>query len=160
MRTFIQLRDGIGFASLVTPNGEPDYSVTPDHTTAIEVFTDNPDQFLGKQYNAETKSWSDAPLIRYAELNENGVPIEIRRTFFAHTIPSNAAIMPDEADATWQVIDGQWVAPVIYVDSQVIQPEPQIMIEDIQPEPEAVAEDIQTEAVVEDIQAEPEVVIE
>jgi hypothetical protein len=129
MRTFIQLRDGIGFASLATPYSEPDHSVTPDHTTAVEVFTDNPDQFLGKQYNAETKSWSDAPLIRYAELNENGIPIEICRTFFAHTIPSNAAIMPDEADSNWQVINGQWVAPIIYVDSQVIQPEPQVMIE-------------------------------
>jgi hypothetical protein len=103
--------------------------VTPDHTSAIEVFTDNADQFLGKQYNAEAKSWSDAPVIRYAELNQNGVPVEIRRTVFAYTVPSNAVIMPDEADGSWRFIDNEWVAPVIYVNSEVIEPAPQAMID-------------------------------
>ena len=42
MRTFIQLRDNIGYATLNTPTNMPDHTVTPDHTTAVEVFTDNP----------------------------------------------------------------------------------------------------------------------
>ena len=136
MRTFIQLRDGIGYATLTTPAGEPDHSVTPDHTTAIEVFTDNPDQFLGKQYNAEANSWSDAPVIRYAELNQNGVLVEIRRTVFAHTVPNDAVTMPDDADGNWRFIDNEWVAPVIYVESEVVEPEPQTMIQSPYVEPE------------------------
>jgi len=116
MRTFIQLRDGVGYATLNTPTNIPDHTVTPDHTTAIEVFTDNPEQFLGKKYDAPTNTWSDSPFIRYAELNENGVPIEIRRTVFAYTIPNNVSIMPDEADGSWQVIDGVWQAPVIITE--------------------------------------------
>jgi hypothetical protein len=115
MRTFIQLRDGIGYATLNTPTNAPDHTVTPDHTIAVEVFTDNPEQFLGKKYNAETGLWSDAPIIRYAELNENGMPIEIRKTYFPHTIPNDIFIMPDEADASWKVIDGKWVAPTLEV---------------------------------------------
>jgi len=49
---------------------------------------------------------------------------EIRRTVFAHEIPQNAAVMPDEADGRWKFIDGAWVEPVIY-----IEPAPQAMIE-------------------------------
>ena len=112
MRTFIQLRDNIGYATLNTPTNMPDHTVTPDHTTAVEVFTDNPEQFLGKKYDASTNTWSDSLVIRYAELNENGVPIEIHRTVFAHTISNNFVIMPDKADGNWRVVDGEWVAPV------------------------------------------------
>ncbi len=129
MRTFIQLRDGIGYATINTPTNEPDHTVTPDHTTAIEVFTDNSEQFIGKQYNAETKSWTDAPVIRFAELNQNGVPIEIRRTVFAYTVPNDAVIMPDEVDGSYTFIDNEWVAPVIYVESTPVALEPQTMIE-------------------------------
>jgi hypothetical protein len=81
MRTFIQLRNGVGYASVITPTDEPDHTITPDHTTAIEVFTADPDQFLKKKYDAETKTWSDAPVYRYAEVNNDGVPVEIKRTF-------------------------------------------------------------------------------
>ena len=123
MRTFIQLRDGIAYA-VINTTGEPDHSTTPDHTTAVEVFTAEPDQFLRKAYNAETGTWYDAPIIRFAEYNENGDLIEIRRTVFAHEIPNNAAVMPDEADGSWKFIDGAWVEPIIY-----IEPEPQAMIE-------------------------------
>jgi hypothetical protein len=129
MRTFIQLRDGIGYATLNTPINAPDHSMTPDHTTAIEVFTDNPEQFLGKKYDELTNTWSNSPIIRYAELNENGVPIEIRRTVFAYTVPSDTVIMPDEADGSWRFINNEWVAPVVYVESTVVESEPQAMIE-------------------------------
>ena len=118
MRTFIQLRDGIGFATINT-TGEPDHSVTPDHTTAVEVFTDNPDQFLRKAYNAETGTWYDAPIIRFAEYNENGDLTEIRRTVFVHEIPNYAAVMPDEADSRWKFIDGAWQEPVFIIEPRV-----------------------------------------
>jgi hypothetical protein len=129
MRTFIQLRGGVGYATITTPTDEPDHSVTPDHTTAIEVFTENADQFLKMQYDAETKSWSEAPLIRWAEINQHGVPIEIGRTVFLHEVPSNAHIMPDGVDGSYKFIDNEWVAPVIFVESSVVEPQPQTMIE-------------------------------
>jgi hypothetical protein len=136
MRTFIQLRDGIGYATIVTPTGEPDHTVTPDHTTAIEVFTENPDEFLNKKYDPETKSWSNAPIIRWAEVNENGVPVEIHRTVFAHQVSDTSLIMPDEANGLWKLIDGEWLAPVIYVPSEQVEPEPQTMIESANAEAE------------------------
>lgn len=129
MRTFIQLRDGIGYATVITPTDAPDHTVTPDDTTAIEVFTENADQFLKMQYDAETKSWSEAPLIRWAEVNEDGVPIEIRRTVFIHEVPNPSLIMPDEVTPFWKLIDGVWTEPVIHVESTVVEPEPQTMIE-------------------------------
>lgn len=138
MRTFIQLRDNVGYATIITPTDEPDHTVTPDHTTAIEVFTDNPDQFLRMKYDAETKSWSEAPIIRLAEINSNGDIIEIKYTVFTHEIDHDTKLM--EADTTtfhkWR--DGEWVLPeiihvsntgVVHVDSTVIEDEPQIMIE-------------------------------
>ena len=116
MATYIQLRDGVGYAVIHT-HGEPDHSVTPDHTTAILIEDENPDQFLKMKYDGKTNTWSNAPIIRFAEVNENGIPIEIRRTVFEHEVPSNCFIMPDEADGSWKVIDGEWVPPVIYVNS-------------------------------------------
>ena len=112
MRTFIQLRDGIGYA-VINTEGEPDHSNTPSHTTSIEVFTDNPEKLIRKKYNQETKEWSDAPVIRFAEYNENGDLLEIRRTVFVHEIPDNSAIMPDKANGLWKFINGDWVSPEV-----------------------------------------------
>jgi hypothetical protein len=129
MRTFIQLRDGIGFAHIFT-EGEPDHSVTPDHTTAIEVTgTDNPDQFLNKKYDEETKTWSPAPIIYFAEVNQNGQIIEIGKTYFSHAIPAGRVIMPEGINSYWRYIDGDWVAPGIYVPSEPVEEEPQVMLE-------------------------------
>lgn len=130
MRTFIQLKNGIGFATLNVPTDvEPDHTVTPDDTTAIEVFTDNPDQFLKMSYNKETKTWSEAPLLRWAQVNSNGVMVEIGRTYFVHEIPSDAIIVPEEVDGSYKWIDGEWVAPVLFVESNVVEPGPVQMIE-------------------------------
>jgi hypothetical protein len=129
MRTFIQLRNGIGYATLVTPNDSPDHTVTPDHTTAVEVFTDNPDQFLKMKYDAESNSWSPAPIFRYAEINERGEIIEIKRTVFEHEIDHDTKLMNDDTTNLHKWIDGEWKAPVIYVPSEQVEPEPQTMIE-------------------------------
>jgi hypothetical protein len=114
MKTFIQLRDGIGYA-VVKTTSEPDHSATPDHSTIVEVFTDNPDQFLCKAYNADTGTWVDAPILRYAEINGFGEIIEICKTVFAHSIPSGAVELPLEANVQWKFIDNAWQAPVVIV---------------------------------------------
>lgn len=110
MRTFIQLHDGIGFAILHT-EGEPDHSVTPDHITAVEVFTSEPEQFLKMKYHEDTKSWSEPELFVFAELNERGEIIEIRRTYFEHEV-TGPLLTPDVApNAMW--INNEWVVPKI-----------------------------------------------
>jgi hypothetical protein len=116
MRTFIQLKNGIGFATIIVPtDSEPDHSVTPDDTTAVEVFTADPDQFLKKKYDEKTNSWSDAPILRYAEINESGDIIEIKRTVFEHEIDHNTKLMNDDTSPLHKWIDGEWVntQPVI-----------------------------------------------
>ena len=113
MRTFIQLRDGIGYAALITPSDAPDHSVTPEHTTAIEVFTDNPDQFLKQMYNAETKSWTPAPILRYADINEKGEIIEVKRTVFSHEVDVDTKLMDDDTTHLHTWVDGAWVAPAV-----------------------------------------------
>lgn len=116
MRTFIQLRNNVGFAVLHTAGGEPDHSVTPDHTTAIEVTGhENPDSLIRKKYDEETKTWSDAPVFRIADINHLGDILEIRRTVYEHEIDADTILMPDEADHLWHYIDGNWVAPVVAI---------------------------------------------
>jgi hypothetical protein len=131
MRTFIQLKNGVGFATIIVPtDSEPDHSVTPDDTTAIEVFTDNPDQFLKKQYNAETKSWTDAPLIRFAEVDENGTVIEIKKTYFEHEVTGPILGNDVVTNSTW--VDGAWVPP------RVVSPVP--IPEEVVPSTDEIAE--------------------
>ena len=120
MRTFIQLRDGIGYATVITSE-MPDHSITPDHTTIVEVFTDNPEQFIKKIYNKDTQTWSDAPVFRFAELNETGQITEIKRTVFIHEILEGMVQLPAEANAQWKFIDNEWVAPTVAVQVAVDQ---------------------------------------
>ena len=58
MRTFIQLKDNVGFAVINTA-GE---------TEGIEVSFGTGDDYLGKVYN--NGSWSVAPTIKYAIINQ------------------------------------------------------------------------------------------
>lgn len=128
MRTFIQLRDGVGYATVTTPTDAPDHSVTPDHTTAIEVFTDNPDQFLKMKYDADTNSWSEAPVIRYAQINSNGDIIEINYTVFTHEIDHDTKLMEADTTTLHKWVNGQWEAPYVEAEWVVEQAAP-IMIE-------------------------------
>lgn len=115
MRTFIQLRDNIGYA-IINTAGDLDHSITPDHTTAIEVFTENPEQFLKKIYNFDSQSWSDAPIYRYAEINESGEIVDIKRTVFLHEISNELLIMPNEANGLWKFINGEWLPNTIIIE--------------------------------------------
>lgn len=130
MKTFIQLRNGVGYATLTTPTDAPDHTVTPDHTTAIEVFTDNPEQFIKMKYNSETNSWSEAPIFRYAEINERGEIIEIKRTVFEHEIDHDTKLMNTDTTSLHKWIEGNWVAPIVIEpvpDSVVVTPPDEVV---------------------------------
>lgn len=108
MTTYIQLRNNVGFA-VVQSNGELDHSVTPDHTTAIIVESENPDQFLKQKYDTEKKTWSPAPVFKVAEINEGGDIVEIRHTVFTHEIDEDTILMPEDITHMDKYVDGEWV---------------------------------------------------
>jgi hypothetical protein len=128
MRTFIQLRDSIGYATVITPAGEPDHTVTPEDTNAIEVFTDNPDQFLNKKYNAESNSWSDSPLITYAIVADDGSILEIRNTYFNFDIKGPVIETDISLNSKW--VNNQWLEPT-NIEASIEHIEP-IIIEPIE----------------------------
>lgn len=108
MRTFIQLHDGIGFAILKT-EGEPDHTETPDHITAIEVFTEDPEQFLKMKYDEKTNSWLEPHLYVWGVVDWDGSIIEIRRTYFEHEV--NGPILPEDFNGTWKWKNNTWIIP-------------------------------------------------
>lgn len=98
MRTFIQLKDSVWFATVNT-SGETD---------GIEVEPGTGDQYIGKLYS--DGEWSIAPTINYAILNENGNIIELRSTQFS----SDLGVWPEwnnEIPTNWRWVDGAWVDP-------------------------------------------------
>lgn len=111
MRTFIQLKDGIGWASVNT---------TSEIEGAIEVDSGTGDFYIKKKY--DNGVWSDAELIKFAEINEDGDIVEIKRTYFSSEV--DGPIMDSDTKPNYKWIDGAWVEPVIYVE-----PAPQAMIE-------------------------------
>ena len=98
MKTFIQLKDNIGFA----------YVNTIGETDGVEVSFGTGENYLGQLYS--DGSWSVAPTIKYAIVDENGAITEIRQTKF----PSDCASWPEwnnEIPATWRWIGGAWIDP-------------------------------------------------
>jgi hypothetical protein len=96
MRTFIQLKDGIGWASVNT-TGEVEGS--------IEVESGTGDFYIKKKY--EDGVWSEANIIKFAEINEDGSIIEIRRTYFLSEV--NGPIMNLDTKNSSKWVNGQWV---------------------------------------------------
>jgi acyl-coenzyme A synthetase/AMP-(fatty) acid ligase len=98
MKTFIQLKDEIGFA----------FVNTVGNTEGIEVSFGTGENYLGQLYS--NGQWSVAPTIEYAIINEDGNIIELRKTKF----PSELGPWPEwnsEIPTTWNWIDGSWVDP-------------------------------------------------
>ena len=96
MRTFIQLKDGIGWASVNT---------TGEIEGAIEVESGTGDFYIKKKY--ENGVWSDADIIKFAEINDDGSIIEIRRTYFLSEVTGPIMSEGVKSDSKW--IDGAWV---------------------------------------------------
>ena len=96
MRTFVQLKDGIGFATVNT-EGETD---------GIEVEFGQGENYLKKIYN--DGNWEPAPLIWFAEINYDGSIIEIRRTYYPSEVGDNPILTPDiKSSARW--VNNEWV---------------------------------------------------
>ena len=96
MRTFIQLKDGIGWASVNT---------TGEIEGAIEVENGTGDFYIKKKY--ENGVWSDADIIKFAEINDDGYIIEIHRTYFPSEVNGPIMLQETKNDSRW--INGVWV---------------------------------------------------
>lgn len=111
MKTFIQLKDNVGFATINTL-GETD---------GIEVPFGTGDDYLGQAY--DNGSWSAAPTIKYAVVDENGNILEIRQTKFS----SERGSFPEwntEIPLTWKWKDNSWTEPELPAEIVVSTPEP------------------------------------
>jgi hypothetical protein len=97
MRTFIQLKDGIGWASVNTV-GEIEGS--------IEVDSGTGDFYIKKKY--ENGVWTETDLIQYAEINEDGAIIEIKKTHYPSTV--TGIVMNKDTKTTDKYINGIWVS--------------------------------------------------
>lgn len=99
MKTYVQLKDSIGFA----------YVNTENETDGIEVPFGEGDEYIFRLYtNGE---WGEkAPLIWFAEINYDGSIIELRKTRFISEVGDNPIITPDiKMTSKW--INGEWVQP-------------------------------------------------
>ena len=99
MRTFIQLKDNIGWAFVNTTESIPG---------GIEVEFGTGESYLKKKY--ENGSWTDAELIKYAEINEEGTIIEVKRTHYASEV--SGPIMTPEVKLDFQWKNDSWVEPI------------------------------------------------
>lgn len=107
MRTFVQLKDGVGFAVVNTEG----------HTEGIEVDSGTGEQYLKKSY--DNGAWSDAPLIWYAEVNYDGSIIEVKKTYFISEVGDNP-IFNFDIKPTFRWVNNEWIDPdkVITVHSE------------------------------------------
>lgn len=106
MRTFIQFKDDVAFSTVQTP-GE---------TEGVEVFTDNPEQFLKKKF--VDNAWVDAPLIRYAILDDTNTVVQIEKTYFPSLVGDNIVIEDGDNVSINSVWDGvNFSQPTSYVES-------------------------------------------
>jgi hypothetical protein len=123
MKTFIQFKDDVAFTTVQTP-GE---------TEGIEVFTDNPEQFLNKKYIND--SWVDAPVIRYAILDDSNTVVQIDKTYFSSLVGANIVI----EDGTDVRINSVWNGVSFTLPTYI---EPLQIAEPIVDEPLQIAEPI------------------
>lgn len=95
MRTFIQLKDNVGWAVVNSSN---------EVAGSIEVESGNGDFYLKKLYN--DGSWSDAPLIRFAEIDDDGSIVEIKKTYYTSEVAG--PILDSETKGSSKWINNQW----------------------------------------------------
>lgn len=92
MKHYIQLKDGIVFAYLHTPNE------VATSESIIEIGPEG-DSVVGKKY--ENGSFIDAPIIKYAILDENNMVVDIKNTIFYSEVGINKVIDSDTVRKNW-----------------------------------------------------------
>ena len=96
MRTFVQLKDSVGWASINTTEEIPD---------SIEVEFGTGDFYINKKY--ENGTWNNADLIKYAVVNQDGEITEIKETYFTTEVSGPKITNNTKTTSKW--INDQWV---------------------------------------------------
>lgn len=115
MRTFIQFKDDVAFSTVQT-QGE---------TEGIEVFTEEPEQFLKKKYIDGT--WVDAPVIRYAILDETDTVVQIDKTWYPSLVGSNPVVTDPSVGINWKWDGVKFISPEQanvgeFIDAEIVEP--------------------------------------
>jgi len=104
MRTFIQLKDNVGWAVVNSAN---------EVAGSIEVESGTGELYVHKLY--DNGSWSDAPLIRFADIDDDGSIVEIKKTYYTSEVVG--PILDSETKGSSKWINNQWehavpIAPI------------------------------------------------
>jgi hypothetical protein len=99
----------------------------------VEYEGENPEQFIGKKYDTNTKTWHDAEVYVYAILDEKGRAMEIRRTVYQHEADGyptwEDGLRPDHywANGKWndpkddEIIDVEEVSQPIELEDEEVR---------------------------------------
>lgn len=99
MKVNFQFKDGVSFAYVISDG---------NIENSIQINTETPDDYLNKTVDADGV-WIDAPLIKYAVVDEDGFIKEIRTTYFPSEVQGNP-IMSNDVKNNW-VWDGTEFVP-------------------------------------------------
>jgi hypothetical protein len=103
MKNYVQLKDGIVFAA-----HQSQFDVDDSGPNVWLVEEDASDK-LNKAYNTNTRTFSDAPLIKYALLDSNNTVVRILSTVFSSEV--NGPIITNDSVKVLSTWDGENFIP-------------------------------------------------
>jgi len=97
MKNYVQLKDGIVFAA------HQSTSDVDDSGPNVWLVDEESSNKVGMSYDTQTKVFSEAPVIKYAILDEdnNNTVISIQKTIFSSEIGNNPIITDNNVKVLW-----------------------------------------------------------
>jgi hypothetical protein len=123
MKNYVQLKDGIVFAA-----HQSQFDVDDSGPNVWLVEEDASDK-LGKTYNTNNGTFSNATEIKYAVLDSNNTVVQILSTVFSSEV--DGPIITDDAVKVLSTWDGENFVPnanVAAASITVLEPEPEIVL--------------------------------
>jgi hypothetical protein len=112
MRHYVQLKDGVVFAAHQSTS-----DVDDSGPNVWPVDEDGSDK-IGKLY--DNGNFSDAPLIKYAILDEDGTVISIEKTLYSSEVKDNHIISNPDVKVLWKWNGSDFVAPSVVQPVEII----------------------------------------
>jgi hypothetical protein len=127
MRHYVQLKDGVVFAA------HQSTSEVDDSGPNVWAVDEDGSDKVGKLY--DNGNFSDAPVIKYAKLDEDGTIISIEKTVYSSEVGDNLVISNPDVKVLWKWNGSDFIAPV------VVEPVEMVPLEiTVPPVPEVVDE--------------------
>jgi hypothetical protein len=112
MRHYVQLKDGVVFAAHQSTS-----EVDDSGPNVWPVDEDGSDK-VGKLY--DNGNFSDAPLIKYAILDEDGTVISIEKTVYSSEVGDNLVISNPDVKVLWKWNGSDFIAPAVVEPVEVV----------------------------------------